>query len=112
MSIVCDEVLATCVNRSIMDLAHYLAMVNTQFHNNSSSSCDINECASDQETRCNEQIARLAVMISICNCCILIPETGWSRRVFALTTPYLLFAPLSGSNFFFEAKQLSLLEYA
>ena len=100
---VCCELVAACVNRCISDILHYVHMVKSQFVPPvESQTAPMSKPAEEPDT--------LAVLLSIHNCCILVPETSWSDRVFALTTPRCLFAPSAGSKFFCDAKQLSLCE--
>lgn len=103
---VCCEVVAACVKRSISDICHYVNMVKSQF----APPIERQTAPMSQPAEETEKSDSLAVLISIHNCCILVPETGWSDRVFALTTPRCLFAPSAGSEFFCDAKQLSLCE--
>lgn len=104
---VCCEVIAACVQRSMSDISHYFDMIKCQFQPPPAES---DTAPKKEQPEDSENRNSLAILISIHNCCILIPETGWSERVFALTTPQMLFAPSAGSKFFYDAKQLSLCE--
>jgi hypothetical protein len=107
LSVVCQDVLAACVNRSILDISHYLAAISREFHPPSKS-----EPATRAEQQGNsDHQDSIAILVRVNNCCILVPETGWSDRIFALTTPQVLFAPLAGSKFFSNAKEIALCEY-
>jgi hypothetical protein len=107
LSVVCHEVFAACVTRSILDVFHYISMIRREFQPSS----EIQPALRAEQQVDSEQQSSLAILISVNNCCMLIPETGWSERVFALTTPQLLFAPSAGSKFFNSAKHFALSEY-
>lgn len=106
LSVVCCEVVAACVNRSISDILHYVHMIKSEFP----PPVVYHKAPTSDPAEGSEKSDSLDVLISIHNCCILVPETGWSDRVFALTTPRFLFTPSAGSQFFCDAKQLSLCE--
>jgi hypothetical protein len=103
-----NQVTIILVARYIADFTHYVALIGRPFSSEGPSKCK----ATSPQHRPSTQSSPLMLKLDVRNCCLLVPETGWSDRALVLTTPNILVAPNVGSKFFHDAKRLSCCKYA